>query len=268
MNRVGSELYTSRACKGSALLADTRALLRAWSPGEGSEHLARRAQSDDLLGKATAQRVSDVVVRVFAPRYLGCDARPARSLKRLLESNPTGDWFRDLCFVFSARADVVLRDAATKLIGQLVGEGRSTITVDTIQDFLRQAELDGRMAASWSDSVRHRTAKGIARLLTDFGLLSEPRSGYRDILRFRPSRLAVAFLAYELHFSGVSDAALLDHPDWRLWQLDREALRRELDDLSQAGLWIFQAAGSVVRISWSYTTLEEAVDACARLDLR
>ena len=271
----GTEFYTSRACKGSALLADTRALLRAWNPGDTAEVLEHRALSQDILGKATAQRVHDVVRRVFAPRYLGRPSSPqqtqpdpfARYLKRLLEANPPGDWFRDLCLIYAARTDVVLRDVLVVHYPQALAEGRTRLNKDSIHEFLRQAELNGRMKTPWSDTVRRRVAAGLSRQLTEFGLLSNPHPTGRDLLRFRPCKRAIAFLAHEIHFSGASDAGLMEHPDWRLWQLDREALRQELDELSRDGLWIFQAAGSVVRIAWTYSTMQEAVDAIARFDL-
>jgi hypothetical protein len=44
-------------------------------------------------------------------------------------------------------------------------------------------------------------------------------------------------------------------------------VRDRFDELSRVGLWIFQAAGAVVRVTWNVSSMEEAVDALARCDL-
>ena len=44
-------------------------------------------------------------------------------------------------------------------------------------------------------------------------------------------------------------------------------MRDALDDLSRHGLWVFQSAGSVVRITWNVPSMEEAVDVLIGLDL-
>ena len=91
--------YTIAICKGSALLPETRALLRAWRPGETLDAFTARVQREDILGKTTAYRARDIVRRVFARRYLRPDDRPARHLKRLLASLGQGPWFGDLCLL-------------------------------------------------------------------------------------------------------------------------------------------------------------------------
>jgi hypothetical protein len=101
--------YTARSIKATALLEETKALLRAWTPGETSAVLLRRAREESFLGKVTASRSDDVVANAFSQRFL-MGARPAGPhLKRLLESRPPGQWLTDLCLLYAARADVVLR---------------------------------------------------------------------------------------------------------------------------------------------------------------
>ncbi len=76
--------YTIAVCKGSALLDETKALLRAWQPEETIKEFSARVLRNDLLGKSTAYRNRDIVRRVFARRLLSPDTKPAQFLKRLL----------------------------------------------------------------------------------------------------------------------------------------------------------------------------------------
>jgi len=261
------DLYTIRTSKGTALVPETRALLHEWQLGQSGAQLADRSLEIDLLGKATARRVKDIVQRVFSPRFLQPAGPPALYLKNLAESRPADDWFRDLCLLYSARADRLVRDSVTVLFNRIREEGRLALSIEAVVSFLREAEEEGKMAKPWSSETKRKVGRGLLKILTEFGFLNHRTRGPREIRSFRPHPLALAYLAFDLHFAGITDAGVTGHPDWRIWLLDESAVRDALDDMSRYGLWIFQAAGSVVRITWNVTSMEEAVDVLAGLDL-
>jgi hypothetical protein len=82
----------------------------------------------------------------------------------------------------------------------------------------------------------------------------------RRILPFRVASTVAAYLAYELHFAGFGDNALLSHEDWQLFGLGREDVLEELKRLSLKGLLIVQAAGDVIWISWKHQDIEALCD--------
>jgi hypothetical protein len=108
--------------------------------------------------------------------------------------------------------------------------------------------------------VRESVAQHVLHQLTDFEVLGPSRRGVRTIRAFRPSSLALVWLACDLHFKGATDAALVDHEDWATWQLGRHEVRDSLDRLSDLGLWIIQSAGEVVRFSWHCKSWDEALE--------
>lgn len=260
------EPYTSRVIKGGALLAECRELLRAWLPDESAADLETRVLARDLLGRNTAQRVQDLVRLVFARRYLG-DPANARLLQRLLQDRPRGGWFAQVSLVLAARSDRLVRDVASEVVPRLRRQGTAALSARDLVPFLREAEQQGRTQRPWSPAVRERVSQGLVRLLTELGLLGPPRRGLRELLPCAPHPLSVAWLAYDLHFQGVTDSGVTAHPDWRLWHMDEEAVRRELSDLAPQGLWIFQAAGSVVDLRWNHSNREELADVLVGLDL-
>jgi hypothetical protein len=71
-------------------------------------------------------------------------------------------------------------------------------------------------------------------------------------------------LSYDLHFAGVGDNALLNQEDWRLFGLDRSDVLEEMRRLALQGLFIIQAAGDVVKISWKHSDMEALCDALAQ----
>ena len=94
--------YTIAVCKGSALIEETKTLLRAWQPGESLRAFQTRVLQYDILGRATAYRVKDIVRRVFARRLLVPDDQPAVRLKCLVAARKA-QIVSDLLLVYSAR---------------------------------------------------------------------------------------------------------------------------------------------------------------------
>jgi hypothetical protein len=266
LNTIMSEAgqYTNTISKGSALLEETRTLLRAWQPGESRNEFCERVLREDLLGRMTAYRARDIVQRVFARRFLRPDNKPALLLKRLLERGRAGQLFSDLCLLYASRNDDLIRDTVTHLYWPALSEGRLTLTPANVVEFLRQAEREARIPEPWSEQVKLKAARGVLKAMADFGLLVEVSRGRRELVHFRPTDRTIVFLAHDLHFLGSTDAGVVDHKDWALFGLIRRDVASALDRLSGEGWWLAQVAGSVVRITWKYGSMEEVVDALAR----
>ncbi len=256
--------YTNTISKGSALLEETRTLLRAWKAGESRNEFCERVLREDLLGRMTAYRARDIVRRVFARRYLRPDDKPARLLKTLLEGRQSGQLFSDLCFLYTSRNDDLIRDTVTHLYWPALSEGRLSLSPSHVVEFLRQAERGGLIPQAWSEQVKVKAARGLLKALADFGLLVEVSRGRRELVHFRPTDRTIVFLAYDLHFGGSTDAGVVDHEDWSLFGLNHRHVAAALDRLSGEGWWLAQIAGSVVRITWKYASMEDVADALAR----
>lgn len=256
--------YTIAVSKGSALVEETRTLLRAWDPKESLADFRRRVVSEDLLGKTTAQRADDVVRRVFARRFLLPDDRPARALKRFVESGRLGAFVSDLCLLYAARHDALLRDVITGVYWRAASAGHLVLGPKDVLAFLRDAEEDGRIPERWSGEVKIRVARGVLRALRDFGLLQEHQRSRREIVVHRIDDRTIVYLAHELHFAGLTDASVVEHEDWTVFGLHRSDVVTAMDRLTAEEWWIVQAAGEVVRIAWEYRSMDEVVDALVR----
>lgn len=255
--------YTIAVCKGSALIEETKALLRAWQPNEAIADFRKRVIREDLLGRTTAYRASDIVRRVFARRLLAPDPQPAILLKRLLAGKRSVRLVSDLLLLYAARQDDVLRDVIVELYWPAVRDGRVILTPRQVVAFLRQAGAEGKIARPWSEQVKVKVARGLLGALVGFGLMKQT-GRTRETVYFHPVDGAIVYLAHELHFSGLTDAAVVAHRDWALFGFGQAGVVAALDRLSGEGWWLLQAAGSVVRITWKYAGMQEVVDALAR----
>lgn len=208
--------YTIAICKGSAFLTETKALLRAWRPGEPVGSFGDRVLHEDVLGRATAYRVKDIVRRVFARRFLIPNSAAAEHLKTFVRRGHLGRVFSDICLLYAARHDDLLRDIIVHLYWPAVTDGRLELSVNDVVEFLRQAEGDGFMPEHWSEPVKLKVARGLLKALADFGFLREVGRGRRETVLFRPTDGVIVYLAYELHCSGGTDSGLVRHRDWKL----------------------------------------------------
>src|SRR5258706_5550049 len=211
--------YTQALAKGGALLAETRILLLAWRPSGEITAFGERVLREDLLGRATARRVLDIV-RVFTLRFLTPTNAPARRLCTLVAGNTPRQLYSDLVYYYTALRDDLLRDFVVHGYWPAVLRGRLTLSNQDVRSLILDAELDGRIRAPWSAEIKRDMAGRVMMALTDFGLLAELKPAKREILPYRPADGTLVYLAYLLHGEGVTDASLAEQPACTLFGLE------------------------------------------------
>ncbi|MHB1705289.1 MAG: BrxA family protein [Acidithiobacillus sp.] len=253
------DLYTSQLGAGLGLVNETKTLLDLWSFGMSANQLHQVALESGRFPTVTARRLRNIVVECFAPRYLVDGGAPAAHLKRLSASISTAD-LTQLMLVFTSRANPILGDFVRQVYWARYAGGYAQITNEDARAFVERAIDDGLTTKRWSESMVQNVSGYLTGCCADYGMLERGRRTSRRILPFRISPSVAAYLAYELHFSGVGDNALLTHEDWQLFGLAREDVLEEIKRLSLKGLLIVQAAGDVIRISWKQQDMEALCD--------
>lgn len=254
-----SKPYTTQLGAGLGLVEETKTLLDLWSPGMSAVQLHHIALESGRFPTVTARRLRNIIFECFAPRYLVTDGAPAEHLKRLFAQHSTSD-LTQLMFVFTSRANPILGDFVRQVYWARYAGGYTHITNDDARKFVERGIDDGKTVKRWSETMVKRVSAYLTGCCADYGLLERGQKTSRRIIPFRISPLAAAFLAYELHFSGVGDNALLTHEDWKLFGLEREDVLEEIKRLSLKGLLIVQVAGDVIRISWKQQDMEALCD--------
>ena len=246
------------------MVEETRRLLEHWRPGEALDSFAQRVQDEDFLGNATAYRTSDVVRRVFAPRFLRPNDRPARILKSIVDAKLPNRTFTELLFIFTSRFDPLIYDFASLEFWPSVRRGRSSFDTDVVRTFLADASLDGRLEAPWSDNVSVRIARCILGLLRDVGFLRDTARGRKEVVPYHMSEEGAAILSYELHVASTSDAGIPNHPDWQLFGLKPGEILELLDHVGEHRGLLVQRAGSVVGLTWFVDSIEDLINVLSR----
>lgn len=258
--------YTTSLSKALGMFEETLALFAVWAPGMTSTELASIAVKRGTLAKATTKRTRDIIAEQFSPRYLVDDARPARQIKILLDAGIPLTKLKQLFLIHTARANAVLYDYICETYWPKYQAGRETVSKDDALQFLENAINTGRLPTRWSDTMMGRVASYLGGCLADFGLVEKRRKSTRRILQYKIDRLTSLYLVHDIHFSGYNDSGIIEHPDWRLFGLEGIDVVRELQRVSNDH-FILQYSGDLIRFSWNYKTMEEALRGIAAEEL-
>lgn len=255
--------YTIALCRGGLMVDETKALLRHWIADESLDRFEERVRNQDLLGRATARRIKDIVRGVFAPRFLRPTDRQARYLTRMIGRDFALRTLTEILFVWAARVDDLLYDFSAERFWPLCRSSRTLIQSSDVLAFFQEALDDGRIPRRWSSRVTSDMAARLLRTLREAGFIRQRGRGSRELVAYEMSDTGVVCLAHDLHESGLTDARMCEHADWRLFGMDREAVLERLDSIGPASGMLVQHAGSVVRISWRFESVEELIDGIA-----
>lgn len=240
--------YTVRLLKGSALLPQMRLLVRFWQEGLNPQTAIVEIQQRYQFGATSHRRVSDIVRKVFVPRYVqGSPPNAWRLLRPFEDAEAPLTVVRPLYYLYAARADAFMGDFVRQVLYERYQTGTTAIGVPEVLRFIVEAEADGRIAEPWSDSVRLRMAQHLLAALRDFGIL-EGRARKRIAAPYLPV-IPFAHIAFLLA-QERKGAAVFEHPDWRLFLLRPETVERLFIEADQEGLLRYNAAGSIVRIDF------------------
>lgn len=256
------KLYTTKLQAGLGLIDETRILLDLWQPGMKAPKLFQAALDSGYFPNVSARRLRNIVSECFASRYLVSKDYPVAVLKKL-ENSLASTEFSQLLFLFTARANVILADFVKMVYWTRYSSGHDTISNEDARNFVIQANQQGKTIRPWSESTIRRVSAYLTRCCADFGMLENGRKGVRRIIPYRIEQKTITLLAYDLHFFGLGDNAVVANSDWGLFGLQKEDLRDELKRLALKGFFIIQTAGDFIRIGWNYKNWEELIHVIA-----
>lgn len=227
-----------------------------------SKTLIEKTVKSDALGKTSATRVKDVIIRGFIPRFLSPDSSPAQWLKIIKTSTIDSRRFKQLLFLYACRAHALLRDIVIDIYWPHVFSGSSSIHKDEIRRHILQSAGTTKMPKRWSESQIARVTRGVGRCLTDFELTRKIHNGIREISPYRIFPFTVLFICFEAHTRGIDDNAIIHLTEWKLFGMQQEDIVSELRGIgSSEDYFIFQFAGDLARFTWQYDTMEEFLHA-------
>ena len=255
-----NQLYTTQLQAGLGMIEETKILLSLWEPGMTQTDLYQEALNSGRLPGVSARRLKNIVTECFGPRYLIENGRPANYIKVLNPALSAKD-IEQAFLIYTCRANKILFDFILEIFWPTYSSGRESISNNDAREFVIRSNQQGLTKKPWSESTIRRVSAYLTGACADFGLLEGGNRVSRRILPFRIEAKTVIMLAYELHFDGLGDNAIVNHPDWGIWGLDRYEVVSELKRISLQGAILVQTAGETVRIGWRCKNEKELANA-------
>jgi hypothetical protein len=259
--------YTVQLSHGLGLVDETYQFLELWQEGMTGTEPYRVALQSGRFSNMSGRRLGDQAVVGFGPRYLVKNGAPARTLKPL-HTILARDEFLQLLFLYTCRAHSILADFTAEVYWSGYMGGRQELRNEDALGFVLRAVHDGKTTTRWSDISNRRVAGNLTGSLADFSLLERGARSVRRILPYLVYPRVAAVLGYDLHLAGVGDNSVIANPGWALFGLEPADVLGELKRLALQGYLIVQSAGEAIRISWSYKTMQELIDALAQREPR
>ena len=259
VSATASPPYTSRIIKAGALLDDTKTLLSHWDVTVSVTEKLDRIRRENVFGKASRSRVEDILA-IFRQRYL-TEAEVTKALVVLVNNRLPAASLDRVLYFHAARADRLLHDTVTEVLMPKQAQGITEIDLGGLQRAVGKWVESGLTTRAWSENTTVRVAQGLLATLRDFGVLQGAINK-----RIAPAYLPVtafAYIAFYLKQHQPSGAKLLEHPDWKLFFMNREGVERFFFEANQHGLLEYHAAGTVTRLTFPASTLEEYANVLA-----
>jgi hypothetical protein len=252
--------YTSRLGAGLGMIPESLDLLRTWQPGMTPMELSRAALAKGIFARTTARRNEDLAIEMFAPRFLGNGGLVAARIKFLIDRRFPHDSLVQIFFLQTARAHEIFKDFVIDVYWPKYSSGALVVTKSDAEKFVQHSLDTGKMRTRWSESTIRRVSGYLLGCCVDFGLLDKGKRTERPIKRFSVRKDVVLYLLHELHFDGLSDMAVVQHRDWRLFGLEFSDVVQLAKSLSHDSHLIVQSTPEMVQISWKYRSMEECLD--------
>ena len=251
------QYYTTQLQAGLGLKEETKSLFDIFEAGMTVQKMHEHALNSGIFPKVTSRRLRNIIAECFFPRYMH-EKGVASNLKALMPAL-TSIELAQLFYLYTTKANLILADFVKQVYWQKYASGYSTLDADDAKSFVEAALQDGKMRKTWSESTIKKVSSYILGCLVDYGLLVVENRKERRITPPKLSDKLVVYLAYELHFTGLGDNAVINHTNWQLFGLSPDDVREEMKILALNRHWIIQTAGDVVQTSWTYKNMEEVL---------
>jgi len=261
---ANDNLYTTQFQAGLGMIHETLDLLRLWELGDSPGKLVEKSITSGLFSRTTARRARNIVAEMFAPRFLA-NCKPAASqLKLLVVASHDVEDLKQLFFLYTARAQAIFADFLVEVYWPRYSSGAHVLNRVEAENFIQRALHNGKMRKRWTETTIRRVSGYLLGCCADFGLVSSSGRSCWTISRFSIRPNVALYLAYDLHFFGMSDVAVIGSSDWRYFGLEPNDVVNQLKGLSHNGHLIMQATTDLVHISWKYSSMEDCLRAIAK----
>jgi hypothetical protein len=257
--------YSTALAQGQGILPECFTLFDAWEPGMSVKTLFEAARTQNLLSTSSDRRLRNLVVEAFGSRFLNAPHdEAAPSLKRVFHSRASARLKMEVVFLYVVRQHGIFYDFLTQCYWPAVRAARPQLNPAEVAPMIDLGLVEGKLKRDWSAATRKRVATYLFGTALDFELLRQPKRGVKKVSAWSPQEGTLLYLAYDLHFLGLSDDEVIAADEWAAFGLERSDVIQYLQRLEAKGHLHIQDTGRLCRIEWHYPTRDTLIDALLR----
>jgi hypothetical protein len=245
--------YNVELNRGTGLIQETLILLNLYERGMSKKEMTKKAIDENVLVKVLNKRIKDIVEDAFYKRYVISDPNVPIYLRSLVEAFPSLDVITQILLIYTSRAHAILQDFIIQVYWPEITKGKRIVDIAIARKFITESIKQPDLISGWSESTQKRIASYLITTLVDFRLLDKERKVKPVFLH----DITANYLAHELHFKGLSDNAVVESEEWKLFGYSRYETIKHLERLSFQGYFILQNSGEIIKINWSYKNMQE-----------
>ena len=251
--------HTSNLQKAGAASEDVKILLKHWHNNIPQKELIKELISENVLGKKSRKRTSDVIRYIFLPRYVnGYPKNHWGVLEQLTEADVSIEILRPILYFHCALNEPLIGDFIDGVLLPRYMKGILEVDSKDVSDFIKKNIQSKNIPVKWGDSVIKRVASGLFSALTEFGVLEGKRKR-KIVPRFFP--LCVFFyIAFFISKEGFLGKGIIEHSYWRLFLLNPQEIEHLFMEAHQEKYLRYEQIGEIIRIEFFQDTFEEIVN--------
>ncbi len=253
---INNRIYNSDLLKGTGLIQETMVLIDLYKEGMSKQELIEQVLQFNPLAKKHSNRAKDIVNHAFYRRFLKDGESSILEIQQLRNNLVSLEAISQILFIYTCRANIILFDFVKEVFQPISKNGNPILSEKIALDFINNAIKDGRIQKIWSESTKQRVSRHINACLNDFRLIDSSKK----IIPFFINDLTANYWIHKQHFNGESDQAIIKQDEWELFGLERQDVLSLVERLSLAGNFMFQHAGEVIKINWSYKSMNDFIN--------
>lgn len=256
--------YSTALAQAQGILPDCVQLFEHWEEGMSATDLFASTRSLGILGSDSERRARNIVIEGFGSRFLRAPHDSVAPFLKSLIAKADPRLRLEIILLYALRQHGIFFDFMVEIYWPAIRAGRMTLDRSETSTLIDRGRIDRKLATDWSETMRDKVGSYVMGIARDFELVADSRKGTRAIQQWIPSDGLILYLAYDLHFFGLTDDEVLAADEWRALGLEREDVIAYLHRLDQRGHLTLQDSGIICRIEWKYRDRSLLNDALLR----
>lgn len=225
------------------LIEETYAALGDWNfETSKADNIRRLSQSATVSAVSESWRKD--ILRAIS-RRLDPGGRD-RSLTTLAQCGLALENWKPLLLWHITRDEYLLRTFLVDWFYEARASGKSSLTADDVEPFLRSKDITKRIKSPWQPVTVRRLSNALLQIALDFGLAVG--TARKEFASYHLPEPSFVYLLHAMADAEPNARRIVECKDWRMYQLDAPDVERELLRLHQYRKVHYEVAGSLAQL--------------------